>query len=267
MSPKNYCLIGHPVNHSLSPKIHNYLIYHTKLNAGYICFDISDNDFGSYINFLRKNFDGFNVTVPYKEKIINYLDEIDFEADNINAVNCVKIIDGKLIGFNTDIYGIRKTFEKYDVNLDHKNILIIGSGGAAKPLIQYIKNFKYSKLDIVNRTVSKAGNLIKKFDVKKSDVFPLEYLGKNVIYDIIINTTSIGLKGEWPYKMNIKAKEFIFDMQYKLESKTPFLSLVNFDKSCDGKIMLIYQAVKSFEIWNNISLQIDLINIIEQMRG
>ncbi|KAA0259306.1 shikimate dehydrogenase [Deferribacter autotrophicus] len=267
MSPKNYCLIGHPVNHSLSPIIHNYFIFHAKLNAGYVCFDIVENEFEKYIDLLRNNFDGFNITVPYKEKIIKYLDEIDIEAGNIGAVNCVKNINGKLVGFNTDIYGIKITFEKYNVNLNYKDILVIGSGGATKPLIQYIKNFSYSKLDIVNRTVSKAENLIEKFKLKKTRAFPLEYLGKNEIYDIIINTTSIGLEGGWFCKMNIEAKEFVFDMQYKLESKTPFLSQINVEQFCDGKIMLIYQAYKSFEIWNSISLQFDLTKIIKQMRG
>lgn len=267
MEMNNYCLIGNPVKHSLSPIIHNFFIFNSKINAGYVAFEVDERDFENFVGFLRLNFDGFNITLPYKQKIFKYLDEVDDVAYEIGAVNCVKVSDGKLKGFNTDYYGIVKTFELFNVDLNDKEIVVVGCGGAARPLFYYLKGKPYKNLMIINRTVEKAEKVASEFELEKVKIISLSHLEKINNCDIIINASSIGLDNGVFMNLKLSVSDFAFDMQYKLNGLTPFLKEVEVDKKSDGIYMLILQAIKSYEIWNNKSYNFDINKIIKHIEG
>lgn len=250
----NTGIIGHPLSHSISPTIHNYFYYKSRINGGYCCFDIQKDEIEQIIYLMKKfNFKGFNVTLPYKTDIISFLDDIDLEASKINAVNTVKIKDGKLIGFNTDLFGIQKTFEDFNIKASNKKILILGSGGAARPLFYFLKD-KGAYVDIVNRTVKNTEAVLEQLGIRSFRNFDLYFLKKNNYYDIIVNTTSLGIdKSEFFDMSNINCGEFVFDFQYSVDGDTPFLNIYKekVPKYTDGLLMLIYQGLKAFELFND----------------
>ncbi|UOD34350.1 shikimate dehydrogenase [Deferribacteraceae bacterium V6Fe1] len=257
----NTGLIGHPLNHSISPLIHNYFYHKSRINGGYCCFDIDKNEIAQIIHTMKKfNFKGFNVTLPYKTDIIDFLNEIDLQASKINAVNTVKIMEDKLFGYNTDLFGIEKTFEKFEIELSNKKILILGSGGAARPLFYFLKD-KNANVDIVNRTVKNTETVLKQLRINSFNNFDLLFLKKNNYYDIIINTTSVGIDKKGFFDMShIDCGEFVFDFQYSIDGDTPFLDIYKekVAKYTDGLLMLIYQGLKAFELFNDVKLVIDI---------
>ncbi|MBZ4643564.1 MAG: shikimate dehydrogenase [Deferribacteres bacterium] len=257
----NTGLIGYPLEHSLSPKIHTYLYYKSLINGGYCCFEINRNELEDTINqFKRFKFKGFNVTLPYKIDVIKFLNELSTEAQEIGAVNTVKISNNKLYGYNTDLYGIIKTFELFSVSPQNKKILVLGSGGASRALFYFLKD-KRCHVDVVNRTVINTENLLKEMKIEKFNIHDLLFLKKNNYYDIIINTTSVGIQnGEFFDMKNINCGEFAFDFQYSVSSQTPFLSIYNslVEKRADGIYMLIYQAVKAFSYFHDIEIDVSL---------
>ncbi|MBZ4671947.1 MAG: shikimate 5-dehydrogenase [Deferribacteraceae bacterium] len=257
----NAGLIGHPLSHSISPLIHNYFYHKSRINGGYCCFDIDKNEIAQIIHTMKKfNFKGFNVTLPYKTDIIDFLDEIDLQASKINAVNTVKIMEGKLFGYNTDLFGIEKTFEKFEIELSNKKILILGSGGAARPLFYFLKD-KNANVDIVNRTVKNTETVLEQLEIYNFNNFDLLFLKKNNYYDIIVNTTSVGIdKKEFFDMSHIDCGEFAFDFQYSIDGCTPFLDIYknSVPKYTDGLLMLIYQGLKAFGLFNDVKLEIDI---------
>lgn len=257
----NTGLIGHPLNHSISPLIHNYFYHKSRINGGYCCFDIHKNEIEQIIHIMKKfHFKGFNITLPYKTDIIDFLDEIDLQASKINAVNTVKIKDGKLIGYNTDLVGIEKTFEDFNIKIYKKKILILGSGGAAKPLFYFLKD-KDVDVDIVNRTVKNTETVLEQLSISSFKSFDLLFLQKNNYYDIIINTTSVGVDKKGFFDMsNIDCGEFVFDFQYSVGGDTPFLDIYKekVPRYTDGLLMLIYQGLKAFELFNDTELAINI---------
>jgi len=250
----NAGITGHPLDHTLSPMLHNYFMYHFRINGGYCCFDVGEKEsLGFLLNNLKKwHFKGINVTLPYKNDIISYLDFVDKNALNIGAVNTIVFEDnGSMSGYNTDFYGIYKTFEINGVDCNGKNILVIGAGGATKALLYYLNSFNYNSLTLINRSLDKAERLSLKFNMKNVVVEDLDFLKKNNEYDIIINTTSIGIDdGSFLDMSKISSKEFVFDLQYS-KAETPFLKQYKYrvNNYTDGLVMLIYQGYESFLKW------------------
>ncbi|MCA1927306.1 MAG: shikimate dehydrogenase [Calditerrivibrio sp.] len=267
----NMGLIGKPLTHTLSPFIHNYFLYKNSINGGYCCFDIYEDELGKIVEFFKKtNFKGFNVTLPYKETIIKFLDQIDDDARYMNSVNTVKIDDGKLIGYNTDIYGILETFNLYEISPIDKKILIIGAGGACRGLFYVLKKLGYGFIDIVNRNLSKAEKLVKEFNIENFRLFEVNKLNSfdnSLKYDIIINTTSVGLTGDNIYNFEKLSADIAFDMQYSLSGETLFLGKVISDKKVDGLPMLICQAYQAFKIWSGLDFENDYQDIISRLRS
>ncbi|MGB9731710.1 MULTISPECIES: shikimate dehydrogenase [Calditerrivibrio] len=261
---KNFGLIGKPISHSISPKIHNIFLYLNRLNGGYCCFEVEDSQLADIIDLFKKmHFAGFNVTLPYKEIIIDFLDDLDSDAEKIGAVNTVKIKDGKLIGYNTDIFGIRETFKFYNVGLGGKVIVVLGAGGAVRGLLYELKNHDYEKLIIVNRTVEKGFLIAEEFGIKKYTVMDIKSFDYSKKYDIIINGSSAGISGGvvlWDLKADVA-----FDMQYDLDKKTIFLEKVDCKKGFDGILMLVGQAYKAFCIWNDFDFAIDYNEVIKML--
>ena len=145
---KTFCIIGDPINHTLSPLIHNTAFSYLNLNYSYIAFKVSQIDLEDSIHSLKRiNAAGFNVTLPHKESIIKYIDGLSEEAKTTGAVNTVNNEDGKFIGYNTDIHGIITPIEERGINLENAQILILGAGGSCRVhLVDFIQKKKEFKI-------------------------------------------------------------------------------------------------------------------------
>ena len=239
---KTYGLIGKNIDYSFSVKYFGQKFNDEKIiDSEYVNFDLREIEDFNNLEILKIN--GLNVTIPYKEKIITYLDEVDKAARIIGAVNTIAKKDNKLIGYNTDYIGFIESFKN---NLNFKNALILGTGGASKA-IQYALNIKNINFDIGSRKNNKKYISYDLINKKIKD------------YDLIINTTPLGTfpdvskKPKINYKL-INANHFCYDLIYNPE-KTSFL------KECEkkgarimnGLEMLKSQAEESWIIWNSVS--------------
>ena len=239
---KTYGLIGKNIDYSFSVKYFSQKFNDEKIiDSEYVNFDLREIEDFNNLEILKIN--GLNVTIPYKEKIINYLDEVDKAASIIGAVNTIAKKDNKLIGYNTDYIGFIESFKN---NLKFKNALILGTGGASKA-IQYALNIKNINFDIGSRKNNKKYISYDLINNKIKD------------YDLIINTTPLGTfpdvskKPKINYKL-INENHFCYDLIYNPE-KTSFL------KECErkgarimnGLEMLKSQAEESWIIWNSVS--------------
>ena len=261
-----YLVVGNPINHSLSPEIHNYWFKKNNINANYEKKLLSKNDIPKIISEIRKKeLNGINITVPFKKDFINFVDEITHEVKETNSVNTLYLSNDKVIGHNTDIGGFELAIRhcKYDVN--KKKVLIIGAGGVVSSIIVALKKMKAEKIFLKNRTMEKAKTLLKSFPgvdlVKWEDII-------NV--DMIINATSVGLKDGESLGIDLKSfgkNKFFYDVIYN-PKETKFLnearSLGNIVEN--GKMMFIYQAHQAFSVWHKIFPEIDdeLIKLVEK---
>ena len=188
-SALKYTVLGHPVAHSLSPEIQNSFFELTGYNGVYSAFDVNPDEFDEMIRFLKKNFSGFNLTIPFKEKIIPYLDYIDDAAKKSGSVNTVKVKDGKLYGYSTDGVGLSGAFAKEGILLKEKNVLIVGSGGVARAAL--FEAFRNScSVCIAARNKEAAYALAadaKTFFDKETEICTLDEVAGH--FDIMINAT------------------------------------------------------------------------------
>ena len=263
---KKFLVIGNPIQHSLSPKLHNFWFEKNKINAVYNKKEIEEKDIKSIISEIKKEkINGINVTVPFKKKVIPFLDELSPEAKESQSVNTVHYQGGKLIGHNTDISGFELgiKYSKYDVK--DKVVFILGAGGVVTSIIIALKRMGAAKLIISNRTNSKAEDLKNIFN----ELEVIEW-GETPNFDMIINATSIGLKNEDGIKLDyskIEPNKFFYDVIYN-PKETIFLKRAKLfgNKSENGKMMFIYQAHQSFTIWHKLMPNIDeeTINLLEQ---
>lgn len=258
---KLYGLIGHPVGHSMSPLMHNDAFRQLGINGHYHAFDVREEKLSEAVNAMRVlNVTGFNVTIPHKVAIMNYLDEIDEEAKMIGAVNTVVNIEGHLIGYNTDGRGyLTSLLRLLKKPLKDSNILVIGAGGAARAVVIAMATHGVAELTITNRTREKAvmiQNHCKKIR-QDINVIPLDNAKKIADkYDIIINTTSIGMSPNIdaiPFPIeNIKQKAILSDLIYN-PLKTKWLELGEKKGLTihNGVGMFVEQGVLAFQKWTN----------------
>ena len=187
---KKFLVIGNPIEHSLSPELHNYWIKKNNINAIYEKQKLNEDQLEQYISQIKDNIiDGINVTVPFKKTVIPYLDELSFEAKSTQSVNTIYQKDNKIVGHNTDIFGFRTSIEKTEYDLKNKEVLILGAGGVVPSIIFSLIKMKVSKITISNRTKEKAENLRKIY----KDLEIIKW-GDISNFDMIINATSLGLK-------------------------------------------------------------------------
>lgn len=253
-STKLYAVIGDPISHSLSPVFQNYFINLKNINALYMPLKISPDSLENSLALLKDNFAGFNVTIPHKENIIKYLDEVDPLALEYGAVNTVKVLDGRLIGYNTDGIGFTKSIENLNVSLQGKDVLLLGAGGAAKVIAAEIIRLG-GNLTIANRNVNRASIVKKDLESIYSsfiEVVDLKQITKS--FDIIINSTSVGMHpniDEMPIQTSIlQGAELVYDLIYNpFETRLLKTGREFGAKVINGLPMLIYQGLKSFEIW------------------
>ena len=258
-------LIGNPVSHSLSPIMQNAAIQYLGLDLIYMAIPCKDEDLEIVVNSLKKmNCKGLNITIPFKQKVFNMCSEISPVAKKVKAINTLKLTDDKdWIGTNTDIDGF--IYPLKNLNLIKKSSLILGSGGAARSVIQGLIELKLSKITIISRKKNSLNELITNFknDIEIKGLLSTKNEIKNLIQetDLIINTTPVGMSNstnidELPFGQgfwdSINSKTIVYDLIYN-PSPTPFLKFCD-KKGCmtiDGTQMLIAQGAKSLSFWTN----------------
>ena len=254
---KKFLVIGNPIEHSLSPDLHNYWIKKNGINAIYEKQKLNEDQLEQYISKVRdKKIDGINVTVPFKKIIIPYLDELSTEAKSTQSVNTIYQKDNKVIGHNTDIFGFKTSIEKTKYDLKNKEVLILGAGGVVPSIIFSLIKMKVSRITISNRTKKKAENLKKIY----KDLEIIKW-GDISNFDMIINATSLGLKKEDNLNLDfssISKNKFFYDVIYN-PIETNFLKIGRElgHKTLNGKLMFIYQAISAFKIWHEKTPEID----------
>ena len=251
---KKFFVIGNPINHSLSPELHNFWIKKNNINAVYEKIKLEESELKNFINKLRnEQIHGINVTVPFKNKVIKYLDKLSLEVETTESVNTIYKSGKNIIGHNTDVAGFELGLRHSKINVLHKSILILGAGGVVPSIIYSLLSMGCKKIFLSNRTIIKAENIKKKFD----EIEVLKW-GEIPDFDMVINATSVGLNGEGlDINFNVKDKIF-YDVIYN-PKETQFLKKAKEkgNKIENGKFMFIYQANQSFSIWNNIIPKID----------
>tara|TARA_B100001564_G_scaffold350544_1_gene355148 strand:+ start:217 stop:1038 length:822 start_codon:yes stop_codon:yes gene_type:complete len=259
---KNFGIIGNPIKHSLSPVLHNYWFKKYNIDANYTIIETNEKDLPEIIKKLKNgSFSGFNVTLPFKQKIINYIDSSVNDAELTGSVNTLLLEGGKkIIGENTDVFGLQAAYLKEIDNSFNKKALIIGAGGVAPSVILSIQKSGVTNISIANRTNEKCIFLKKKFNFLNIVSWKnLEDEIKN--YDIIINATSLGLKNGEDFKFDFKKTKneviFIDTIYNPLETKTLKFLKEEGKKVFNGLDMFIYQGQKSFYLWNKINPEID----------
>ena len=254
---KKYLVIGNPIEHSLSPKLHNHWLKENNIEAIYDKKKLNENELKSIISEVKdEKINGINVTVPFKKAVIPFLDELSPEAKDTQSVNTIYLQNGNVVGHNTDIAGFELAIKYAKFDLNNKKIFILGAGGVSPSIIYALKKMKVSKISLTNRTREKAESLKNLF----KDIEIVEW-GERIDFDMIINATSIGLKKEdglnFDYSANGPDKYF-YDVIYN-PKETLFLKRAKLfgNKTENGKMMFIYQAHQSFTIWNKVMPKID----------
>ena len=252
-----YLVIGNPIEHSLSPKLHNFWIKDNNLDAIYEKKKLNENELaGLIMEVKKKNIHGINVTVPFKKAVIPYLDKLTFESESTQSVNTIHLEDNKLVGHNTDIEGFERSIHDLKLNLINKKALVLGAGGVVPSIIFALNKMKVSEVIISNRTKSKAESLKDLF----KNIRIVEW-GEIPEFDIIINATSVGLKNEDKMNLDISKagkNKFFYDVIYN-PSETNFLKTAKKlgNRTENGKMMFIYQAQGAFKIWHGIQPKIN----------
>ena len=248
---KKYLVIGKPISHSLSPDLHNFWIENYNLNSKYEKKEVTKDQIKTLIEDIKiEKIHGVNVTVPYKQEIISYIDSLTPEANITQSVNTIYLNDNKIVGHNTDIEGFEMSIKKkYEVK--NKQVLILGSGGVVPSIIFALNRMKVSKINICNRTKEKADNLKK--------IFPYVSVvdwGTIPHFDIVINATSLGLNKKDVISLDLfksNHNKLFYDVIYN-PSETNFLKdAKKFGHQTEnGMMMFIYQARAAFKIWHKI---------------
>ncbi len=277
-----YLVIGNPISHSLSPLLHNYWFEKYELHDSiYEKKKVEKNDLRKIIEQIKNDeIKGVNVTVPFKKEIFNYIDSSPNQVQLTKSVNTLVKENNKVVGYNTDKEGFEISLKEKDWSLKNKKVFIIGAGGVTPSVLSsFIQDEGADKIYLSNRTREKAEELKRSWDkflniyqMKKNTIEIIDW-GKNCEEcDIVINTTSVGLKKDESinfdfsnYKNN---KDVLFyDLIYN-PKETNFLkdAKVRGNKTMNGKMMFLWQAHLAFKMWTGVSQEIndDVISLLDQ---
>ncbi|MEE9432067.1 MAG: shikimate dehydrogenase [Melioribacteraceae bacterium] len=267
-------VIGHPIKHSFSPRMHNLTFCHQDLNYVYLPFDVPPSNLKEALkSFNTLGVKGLNVTLPHKEKIIQYLDHVSEAAAAVGAVNTVVSESGLLHGYNTDIRGIVETLNPYKDEIAKSTVTVIGAGGAARSVIfSLIRHFKVDKINIVNRTQERSDSIKDYFkdkmhfdNIETHELMPLQNVKVFQSSKLIVNSTTVGLfpnVNETPTDIadSFNSNQIVFDLIYN-PIKTKFLELAESKgaKTLSGLKMFVVQGAKSFEYWTGKTMDTEKI--------
>lgn len=260
-------ILGSTLKHSLSPQIQAEAIKFAGLDAEYEKYEVLEENFEDEIRPLLTNLHGLNVTIPYKERVLNYINKVDKLAKRIGAVNTIKVNRGGLIeGYNTDYYGFQESLKGID--LKGKNATILGSGGAARAVIIALEDMGVAKIDVRVRNVDKVVNNLPRVDNCELNVNLFNRESDTSEIDILINATPVGqgrLANEMPItelQVNaLKSTAVVYDLIYSdtlLIQKAKDRAL----KAINGAEMLVLQAAQSFSIWSGVKLSDELVLVM-----
>ena len=263
---KKYLVIGNPIEHSFSPKLHNFWIKNNNIDAIYEKKKLDNNELEKlFLEIREEKIAGINITVPFKKSVIPFIDLLSDEANKTQSVNTVYLENNKIIGHNTDIDGFKLGIKNSTFEVEGKKIFILGAGGVVPSIIFALKKMNASQIILSNRTKEKAENLKGLFeDLKIVD------WGEVPTFDMIINATSLGLNINDKINLDfskIEKGKFFYDVIYN-PSLTSFLEQ---GKKLghgieNGKMMFIYQAYLAFKIWHGIypNINDEIINLLEK---
>ena len=254
---KKYLVIGNPVEHSLSPKLHNHWIKKNNIDAVYDKKQINEVDIKEIISEVRNGeIDGINITVPFKQSVIPFIDELSSEANQAQSVNTIYKENNKILGHNTDISGFELAIRGKGYDMKNKKLFILGAGGVVPSIILALRKMGAAKIILSNRTKKKAEELKNFF----SDLEIVDW-GETPEFNIIINATSLGLNQDDEIKLDyagLGPNKLFYDVIYN-PKQTKFLSKAKKfgNQTENGKMMFIYQAHQAFTIWHKIMPKID----------
>ena len=255
---KKYIVIGNPIAHSLSPLLHNYWIEKNKIKAIYDKKLINKYEIEKIVSELRsEKLHGVNVTVPFKNDVVSFMDNLTKEAEETKSVNTIYLKNNKIIGHNTDIAGFELAIRSYGYDIKKKNIFIFGAGGVVPSIIVALKRMGALRIFLYNRTRTKSENIKKFFNA--IEIIEKDNIPEDV--DMLINASSLGINKTDKIDLNynkIGKNKFYYDVIYN-PPKTNFLIEAKKagNKVENGKKMFIYQAHQAFAIWHNIFPKID----------
>ena len=254
---KTFAVIGDPIDHSLSPTIHNAAYRELEMDCTYIAYRVAQGELATGIESLKKiKISGFNVTIPHKIEMMKYLDNVDDNCKKIGAVNTVLNDDGILRGFNTDMDGFLEPIKRKEISIKNSRVLLLGAGGASRAIVAGFQKEGADEIVIVNRTKEngeKLAEFSKKIGIRKARsayMKEMDVLDSN--FDFIVNASSLGLNGEKniiPDNL-MDEQTTVYDIVYK-PLKTDLINIAK-EKNCKiiyGYDMLLGQAIRSFEIW------------------
>lgn len=264
-------IFGYPINHSISPAMHNAAIKALGLDMIYLPFEVKPSNLKDAVNGIKGlGMLGVNITIPHKETVIKLLDDISEEARFIGAVNTIVNKGGKLIGHNTDGYGYLSSLkQELNFNPKGKNIIILGSGGAARGILAALAKTGPKSITVTNRTLARAVSLVKAFEKEFPAIkFEASGLDKNILKacfqgaDILINTTSVGMKQYKALEVPLEAlpktaavSDIVYNpLQTLLLKKAKKLGF----SGHGGLGMLIHQGARSFRLWTGIDAPVDV---------
>ncbi len=248
-----YALLGEHLSHSYSPLIHTEIFKDMTINATYELKELKALELKSAIDDLRNNkYSGYNVTIPYKKEIMKYLDEISEEALEIGSVNTVANVNGKIIGYNTDYYGFYNELLHFNVEVKNKDCYVLGTGGASLAIYKALKDL--------------GGNVYYVSRNPKNDITVSYDELKNKNIDVIVNTTPVGMYpnvGESPLDISITKKaKFVLDIIFNPRQTQ---LLLDANSKMDGLFMLVGQAIKAEEIWQNKSYENSIDSLLKRI--
>lgn len=264
-SSKTYCIIGDPIQHSLSPAMQNAAFNKLGMNSSYIAFRVRKGELKESIESLRAiGVSGFNITVPHKVEVINYLDQLDISVRKANAVNTVHNVGGVLKAYNTDIYGFIHPLHLRKINFNGMKVLLIGAGGAARAALAALADENgISEINIANRSEGNARLLLEvsvPLGLNCKIVQWEEIPAFSKTAELIVNATTVGMNSEpslLDYQ-NINKHAIVYDIVYR----PVHTALLDNAKQAGAEViygyeMLLHQGAKSFEIWTGVSAPID----------
>jgi shikimate dehydrogenase len=254
---RTYCIIGDPINHSLSPAIHNAAFNTLGLNCSYIAFRVQESQLKNSLDSLRAiNIGGFNVTMPHKVKVLDYVERHDKTVQLVGAANTVNNEDGKFYAYNTDVLGFIKPLHQRKIDFNGFEVFILGAGGAARAVVVALSGEKgIANINILNRNTDRSvrlSNMVKKLGLKTTIISNDDIQNTASKCNLIVNTTSLGMNNEKSLikSTSIRKDAIVYDIVYK-----PIITdLLENAKTVGAEIiygyeMLLEQATESFKIW------------------
>lgn len=270
-------VIGHPVAHSLSPQMHNASFASRGLDFAYVAMDVAPEDLGEAVRGLAVlGFAGFNVTIPHKEEILRFLDDLDESAERPGAVNTVVVEGGRTRGYNTDGFGFVESCREAGVDLAGESVLVLGAGGAAAAIADAVVSAGASSVVIANRTPERAEILVRRLRKGHAGA-KIVACGADDLYDacrrsrVLVNTTPLGMRqgDPMPLPEEVLEDRVVCDIVYRRGGETPLLSMARERGAAvvDGRTMLLYQGVEAQRLWTGVEPDVEAMRAVLEEGG